>query len=105
MIHSEKIRIYFMELRNLLSKVFKIVFPFVDFVYLLQQEEYSLQRVTFWLPRFFFRRNIQQRGRIVFTQRVNVTLSISILLFVFTIVLGMGTNFRFLGLVLACMCI
>lgn len=72
-----------MELRKNLSKVFNIIFPFTDFLYLLQQEEYSLQRFWFWFPRFFFRRNIQKRDKIVYTQRAKNTLTLSILLFVF----------------------
>lgn len=77
-----------MESPKTLSKIFNIIFPFTDFLYLLQQEEYSFQRIWFWLPRFFFRRNVQQRDKIVYTQRVKVTLTLAILLFVTLNILG-----------------
>lgn len=70
-----------MEFQKNLLKVFNILFPFADFTYLLQQEEYSLQRVFFWLPRFFFRRNFQNRGNLVYTQRAKFILSLSSLIF------------------------
>lgn len=71
-----------MESRKILLKVFKIIFPFADFAYLLQHEEYSLQRVWFWLPRFFFRRNFQKRGKLVYTQRVKSVLTLSVFSYV-----------------------
>jgi len=73
--------------QKILSKVFNIVFPFTDFLYLLQQEEYSFQRIWFWLPRFFLKRNFQNRDKLVYTQRVKMTLALSILLFIISGVL------------------
>lgn len=70
-----------MELRKTLLKVFNTFFPFADFAYILQQEEYSLQRFSFWFPRFFFKRDFQKRGKLVYTQRVKSVLVLSILFY------------------------
>lgn len=71
-----------MEQLRIFSKLFNTLFPFSDFLYILQQEEYSNERLMRWLPRFFLRRNIQVRGKLQYTQRVWVTLFISILTWV-----------------------
>ena len=95
-----------MELRTNLSKVFNIVFPFTDFLYLLQQEEYSLQRFWFWFPRFFFRRNIQQRDSVAYTQRARNTLILSVVIFACVNIFTFQINF--LGVVLfilSCICV
>ena len=71
------------------------LFPFIDFLYLLQLEEYDSKRYLRLIPRFFFRREFQKRQRLVFTSRIKTTLVLSILLmfsgvlifFVFTILL------------------
>lgn len=70
-----------MESSKSLSKIFNTIFPFRDFLYILQQEEYSNKRFFVWLPRFFLRRNIEKREHIKFTQRARVTLVVSVVLF------------------------
>ncbi len=73
-------------LKNLLRifrKIINIILPFEDFMYILQQEEYSIQRIGFWLPRFFFKRNIAKRDNLKLTQRVKVTIFLSILFWSF----------------------
>lgn len=60
--------------------VFNFIFPFGDFLYILQQEEYSSRRYWKWLGRFFFRRNIQKRDHLKYTSRATVTLYFSIVL-------------------------
>ncbi|MDI9347810.1 MAG: Mur ligase family protein [Methylacidiphilales bacterium] len=45
------------------------IFPFSDFMYLAQLEEYDVWRYLTLVKRFFFRRNIQTRGRLIYTQR------------------------------------
>ncbi len=76
-----------MELLKNLSKVFNIVFPFADFLYILQQEEYSSDRFIYWLRKFFFRRNFQVRDNLKYTKRVKVTLFLAVALFLIDIVL------------------
>lgn len=56
------------------------IFPYLDFLYLLQLEEYESRRYAKLLPRFFLRRNIQKRQKLVITQRIKATLVLSILL-------------------------
>ncbi len=71
-----------MESSKSLLKIFNTIFPFRDFLYILQQEEYSNRRFFVWLPRFFLRRNIEKREHIKFTQRAKVTLALTVLIFI-----------------------
>lgn len=94
-----------MELSKYFSKIFNIVFPFEDFLYLLQQEEYSFQRIWFWLPRFFLRRNFQKRDGLVYTGRAKITLFFATLFFsllVFLVYLLDGINIFLLAILLLC---
>jgi len=59
---------------------FNFILPFSDFLYILQQEEYSSRRYCKWLGRFFFRRNIQKRDHLKYTSRARITLFFSITL-------------------------
>ncbi len=65
------------KLKSLL-KLCNTVFPFGDFLYILQLEEYSTKRLLKWLPKFFFRRNIQVRDSLVLTKRALITLLVSV---------------------------
>lgn len=49
------------------------IFPIVDFLYLLQLEGYETKRYAKTARRFFFRRNLQKRERLVWTKRVKIT--------------------------------
>ena len=76
-----------MESSKNLSTIFNSVFPFSDFLYILQQEEYSSRRYLKWLKRFFFRRNIQKRGRLKYTFRAKITLCAAIVLWIISLLL------------------
>ncbi|MEK7613962.1 MAG: Mur ligase family protein [Patescibacteria group bacterium] len=67
-------------LKNLL-RVTNFIFPFVDFCYILQLEEYSTRRYLVALKKFLFRRNLQQRQRLVLTQRIKLTLFLSVAMY------------------------
>lgn len=67
-------------LRNI-YKLFNIVFPFVDFVYILQLEEYDTRRYFAWMPRFFLRRTIEVRQHLVYTSRALALIFVSAVLF------------------------
>lgn len=67
-----------MDQSNALLRIFNIIFPFSDFLFILQKEEYSTKRLIRWIPKFFFRRNIQNREKLVLTKRVKITLSITL---------------------------
>lgn len=71
-------------------KLFNIIFPFADFMYILQQEEYSSARLLRWLPRFFFRRNIQKRERLKVTKRVKLTLIFAVGFWLVTLILALS---------------
>ena len=68
-----------------MKKILKIIFPFEDFLYLLQQEGYETDRYFRLLSRFFWRRNIQNRAGLVWTKRAKIilvlALPLSILIF------------------------
>lgn len=62
------------------KRIFSALFPFADFFYILQQEEYSSARFLKWLPRFFFRRGFQQRDWLKYTPRVRSSLAFTVAL-------------------------
>ncbi len=70
------------------SNLLSVIFPFSDFIYILQQEEYSSQRLMYWLPRFFLRRQIQVRQHLVWTARAKILLLASS--FVYVVALSCG---------------
>lgn len=69
-----------------------ISFPIIDFLYLLQLEDYHSKRYANLLPRFFWRRNLQQRDVLRWTSRVKITATLAILQIVIALVtVGWGT--------------
>ncbi len=56
------------------------IFPFFDFLYLLQLEEYDTKRYLKLISRFFLKRGFQKRQKLVLTSRVRVTLALSVVL-------------------------
>lgn len=54
------------------------IFPILDFLYLLQLEEYETKRYFNTIKRFFWKRNLQKRGQLVFTKRIKITLALSL---------------------------
>lgn len=70
-------------------KVINAIWPFRDFLYILQLEEYYTWRYLQDLQRFFFRRGIEQSGRLEFTVRAKLTLVVSIvtLLLIYVMIL------------------
>lgn len=63
-----------------MKSIINLVFPYSDFLYLLQLEEYDGKRYLRLLRRFFHRRNFQKRQKLVFTSRIKTTLVVSIIL-------------------------
>jgi UDP-N-acetylmuramoyl-tripeptide--D-alanyl-D-alanine ligase len=58
----------------------KALFPFTDFLWILQKEEYENRRYLFWLRRFFFRRGFVTSERIAYTGRAKLTLAVTLVL-------------------------
>lgn len=56
------------------------LFPFADFLWILQKDEYESRRYFYWLKRFFFRRNFVVSEKLVYTLRARITLSAVVLL-------------------------
>lgn len=65
-------------LKNLLTKLNK-VYPFNDFLYILQLEEYESLRYLNRIKRLFFRRNLQIRDSLKYTSRVKITFFVALL--------------------------
>lgn len=93
-----------MQLLKSLFKAINILFPFADFLYILQLEEYQSRRLVRWLPRFFFRRNFQKREKLKLTSRVKLTLLASIgvylLLTALLILFAPNNNLMVVGFIL-----
>lgn len=54
------------------------IFPIADFLYLLQLEEYDTKRYFKTARRFFWRRNLQKRGKLVYTKRIKSILILAL---------------------------
>lgn len=61
-----------------ISKTFNIIYPFPDFLYILQLEEYDSKRYFNTIIRFIWRRNLQKRGRLIYTGRIKLTLFLAL---------------------------
>lgn len=68
-------------------KIYNTFLPFFDTLYILQLEEYSNKRLLHWLPRFFFKRNIQKRERLIITKKVLILTVLSHILFLISALL------------------
>lgn len=79
-----KIQTFSQAMSKSLLKILNNLYPISDFLYLLQLEEYETKRYFERLRRFFFRRNLQQRGTLVYTTRVKVTLALALPLIIIT---------------------
>jgi UDP-N-acetylmuramoyl-tripeptide--D-alanyl-D-alanine ligase len=62
------------------SRIVNVIFPFRDFLYLLQLEDYRTTRFARLLPRFVFRRNVEIRDTLVFTARIQIVFFLSLLI-------------------------
>ncbi len=69
--------------KNLLN-LFNIIFPLLDFLYILQLEEYDNARFSKTMVRFWLRRNIQKRDSLKFTSRIQTTSMLSVGLIILT---------------------
>ncbi len=70
-----------MHMSKSLLKMFNTIFPFLDFIYIAQLEEYSTSRYFYHLKRFFWRRNFQNRQKLILTKRAKNILILSIILY------------------------
>lgn len=61
-------------------KIINLIWPFADFLYILQLEEYYSKRYLLDLWRFFWRRNVQISGKLELTTRAKLVLLGSILI-------------------------
>lgn len=77
-------------LKNL-SKLYKAILPFEDFLYILQLEEYDNMRYISRIPRFFFRRNLQVRDTLKFTSRIQTTYLLAFGIFILSLPLSLLT--------------
>lgn len=58
-------------------------FPFVDFLYILQLEEYDLIQFFRWIRGRWWKRNFQKVGHIIWTKKLIILFVIAILLYLF----------------------
>ncbi|MFZ3301276.1 MAG: Mur ligase family protein [Microgenomates group bacterium] len=60
-----------------LPRILNNIFPFLDFLYILQLEEYENIRYFKRLKNFFWRRNLQKRDKLIFTKRIKIIFLLS----------------------------
>jgi len=58
-------------------KIILKIFPITDFLYILQLEEYETKRYFKLLSNFFWRRNLQKRGKLAWTKRIKITAALA----------------------------
>lgn len=75
-----------MALSPVFSRTYNLLFPFGDFLWILQKEEYELGRYLHWLRRFFFRRNFVVSEKIDWTHRARLTGAVAVVLWVISLV-------------------
>lgn len=68
------------KLSDLIKRIVNTLLPFIDFLYILQLEEYYPSRYFRRILRFYFRRNLQKRGVLNFTQRIKTTFSLAFII-------------------------
>ena len=73
-------------MRALLKTILDTIFPFTDFLWILQKEEYETGRYLYWLRRFFFRRNFVVSEKLAYTTRAKLTLAFAVVLWVAALV-------------------
>ncbi len=76
-----------MENSNIFFKTISKIFPFADFLHVLQLENYNTSRYFKRLDYFFFRRKLQRLEKLTWTTRAKVTLILSIIIAVLGIFL------------------
>lgn len=72
-------------MKNNLRKIINILFPFVDYLYILQLEEYNIISYLQWINNRIFKRNFQKVGKIVWTKKATVIFIVSIILYIFVV--------------------
>jgi len=72
------IQIYLQDMLKNLLKILNRIFPISDFLYILQLEEYESKRYFNRLKRFFWRRNLEKRDKLVYTTRIKIILCLAL---------------------------
>jgi UDP-N-acetylmuramoyl-tripeptide--D-alanyl-D-alanine ligase len=62
-------------------------FPFIDFLYILQLEEYDTVSYLSWVKTRYYKRNLQKVGKISWTRKSEILLALTIGLFIGTLIL------------------
>ena len=63
------------------------LFPFVDFLYILQLEEYNVSGYSGWIKTRWWKRNFQKAGEIDWTLKAKVLFILAVLLYLTLITL------------------
>lgn len=58
--------------------MFNTIYPIADFLYILQLEEYETKRYFKRIKRLYWKRNLQKRGKLVYTKRIKITLILAL---------------------------
>ncbi len=78
------------------------IFPFFDFLYVLQLEEYYPLNYFRRLPRFFFRRNLENHDRLNWTFRTKLTFLLALAIFLIFLLPALSfRSFLFAAILLA----
>ena len=67
------------------NKIINTLFPFVDYLYILQLEEYNIISYFQWIRNRIFKRNFQKVGKIIWTKKAIGIFIMSIVLYILII--------------------
>lgn len=76
------------------------LFPFVDFLYILQLEDYNSRGYWRWMQTRLFKRGFQKVGQIMWTKKAQILLGLSFILYFATIFMISGLFINFWWLIL-----
>jgi|GEM_PF-1732415 len=74
-------------MNNLFFKTLNSLFPFVDFLYILQLEEYDLSHFIDWIKSRWWKRNFQKVHQITWTKKAIILLILSLIIYFVEILL------------------
>ncbi len=73
---------------NPFDSIFSTLFPFVDFVYIAQLEDYDIVQYWRWISSGIFKRHLQKVAKINWTPKAKIILGLSLLLYAVPIILS-----------------
>ena len=80
--------------------IVSLFFPFVDFLYILQLEEYDFRQFFKWIRNKWWKRNFQKVGQVIWTKKLIILFAIAVILYLVSIIISFKIlNFWYLKII------